>query len=131
VILNTMKTLILATGLSLLSFGLAVSPAAAQQRPARALPSQILPTQIVASDDVSRPSLTSDPTPNYTQAQQLLNQLRENVRTESIGARIRRQEMQDLLTSDYVGNLNYSRANAIQQFGEYALWENRYRYLNY
>jgi hypothetical protein len=121
----TLKSLTLIAGLSLLTLGLTSSPASGQQKP-----SSLLPQQFTVSDELSR-SNVADLTPNYTQAQQLFNQFAETAKLESITARIRQQETLDLLTSDYVGNPNYARANSIQQYGEYALWENRYRYLNY
>jgi hypothetical protein len=121
----TLKSLTLVAGLSLLTLGLTSSPASGQQRP-----SSLLPQQFTVSEELNRPN-SADPTPNYTQAQQLLNQFADTAKLESVTARIRQQEAQDLLTSDYVGNPNYARANASQQYGEYALWENRYRYLNY
>jgi hypothetical protein len=121
----TLKSLTLVTGLSLLILGLTSSPASGQQRP-----SSLLPQQFTVSEELNPPNL-ADPTPNYTQAQQLLNQFADTAKLESVTARIRQQEALDLLTSDYVGNPNYARVNASQQYGEYALWENRYRYLNY
>jgi hypothetical protein len=125
-----MKSLVILTSLSIAGLALLVPelsrPADAQQRPGANLP-----PSISVSDNLPTQPIPTEPTLNLAQPQQFVNQFAETAKLEAITARIRQQEARDLLTSDYVSNPNYSRANAGQQFGEYATWENRYRYLNY
>jgi hypothetical protein len=125
-----MKPLAILTSLTIAGLALLVPelsrPASAQQRPG-----SHLPPSISVSEDRLTPPMQTEPTLNLPQSQQLFNQFAETAKLEAITTRIRQQEARDLLTSDYVSNPNYFRANGGQQFGEYAIWENRYRYLNY
>jgi hypothetical protein len=125
-----MKSLVILTSLAIAGLALLVPelsrPASAQQQPG-----SHLPPSISISEDRLTPPVPTEPTLNLAQPQPLSNQFAETAKLEAITARMRQQEARDLLTSDYVSNPNYLRANGIQQLGESTIRENRYRYLNY
>lgn len=120
------STLFAATALSLLTLGfINHKPVQAQSTPSGTTPG-VSPSNslgIIEASATSAPAVL-----NFSQAQSALNQANQYVRIRAIRDMMRGQERRDLLLSDYVGNQNYNRATAGQQFGRLA-WDTYYESL--